>query len=324
MDDQSKTLLEKIEPLRQFVDGIGTLDVDRGELFSACLYASFVKAFEYVELSTRQELDSTFFLVPSLRSIVEDIIVLRTLSGIPPQSREKYLKNSLELQVEYGLKDQFAFYKYFRPYQDVLPPRGKAIDIDCRKDELISFWQANGWPNFNHRGNRPPISPPIKQLAEKVDPAFLNVVYEFIYRLASGSVHFNPQALLSLGWGKIAPTGGSLPETTFSTTNMSIYYRAIIQIYGGYLFCLYFELFDEFIVPNTEEQAAVVELRRHISDIYSWPEMVTYKEFNMPGPNGPHAFDVAVHLYCVDTIAREGFVSGGKELMSMFDQSESG
>ena len=73
-----------------------------------------------------------------------------------------------------------------------------------------------------------------------------------------------------MGWGP------DMSHMTFSPKHLSGYYISMCQIYGCYLLCLYFELFDKYLKPNQTDSEAVVELRRHLLWIGRWPEMVTF------------------------------------------------
>lgn len=85
----------------------------------------------------------------------------------------------------------------------------------------------------------------------------------------------------------------------------------VVQIYGGYLFCLYVELFDEFIVVTEEEQKALSNLRECLLWRFRWPEMVTHEEMNLPLPSRtevPAAY--LDNMYAI--IVTEGFLAGAR------------
>ena len=316
MNDQSKALAAKIEPLRPLMGRIATTDFDAQFPYSACLTSSVVRAFEYVELTTQQEPSSSFFLVPALRAITEDIIFFRFLSEKPRELREMVVRHLTNIEVANRLRDQESFFKSFRPFQPVLRSQETREDIETCKDKLLSFWNSNGWPSFKDRRI---CIPQIRQMAEKSGSELLEVVYDFIYRLTSGAVHFNPQVLLRLGWGPSRPSGKTLSRVTFSTKNLSQYYLDMSQVYGSYLLCLYFEFFEESLTPNQEERAAIVELRKHLVHVYRWPEMVTFEEMNMTFPERQRVTDFLLHAGYAAIMVREGFSAGAAKLLSISD-----
>ena len=301
MAELSEALAAKLGPLRPFVENTATLRRPQRRLYSSCLRASFVKAFEFVDFATKQQSDNAFFLASGLRGIAEDVIFFRFLSRFPHESRQQVVSNMMELTVRRNLEKQTSFFGTFRPFQPVLSSSNK--DKRIFVDDLRSFWKANGWPSLNRD------VPPVREMAEKSDPGILEVVYDFIYRLTSGVVHFNPQVLLRSGWGN-TPTC-----MTFSSRNMGLYYLALSQVYGSYLLCLYFELFGRFLRPDRVEKAAVVALREHLLQILRWPEMVTYEEMNVSVPQPRVAPSLLFHGVAI--INKKGFISGAKTLLAL-------
>ena len=68
MSDQSQALAARLEPLRPLLERVATIDFEAHRLFACCLTSSFVKAFEFAELTTKQDSDSARFLTSALRS----------------------------------------------------------------------------------------------------------------------------------------------------------------------------------------------------------------------------------------------------------------
>ena len=297
-------LASKLDPLRPFVERTATVRYGTKRLFSSILKASFVRAFEFIDLASTQESRSAFFLVPALRSITEEIILLRFLSRFPHEVSHQTLDNMFNLMAAETLHNQEAFFETFRPFQPVLRSANIAsMDIQKVRHELRSFWRNNGWPNLNRD------TPPTREIAERSDPELLHVVYDFIYRIVSDAVHFNPRALLRTGWGN------TLRETTFSSRNMGDYYLAMCRVYGSYLFCLYFEFFGQFLRPNQEVKSTVRELRKHLLSLHRWPEMITFEEMNVdvPLPTLPSMLLYRMH----DAIMTDGFISGTKQIIAL-------
>ena len=144
-------------------------------------------------------------------------------------------------------------------------------------------------------------------MAERSDPGVLEVVYDFLFRLTSSSVHFDPPILLRSGWG-------TLPAVTFSMHNVQPYYDALCTIYGGYMFCLYCEAFEDDISPSVEEQSAVAELRKSLLRYSRWPEMVTYEEMNITVPEVPVVPGMILKA-AYDVIQQKGFLAGARAIV---------
>jgi hypothetical protein len=169
------------------------------------------------------------------------------------------------------LKSQAEFFKLARPDQPVL---SATTEVGKLRDEMRALWQKNGWPNLRNAW-----MPPVRQIAEKHDANVLATLYEYIYRLTSGMVHFNPQVLLRSGWG-------DPPRFHFSSENFNDYYLAYARMYGMFLFCLYFELFQSELAADEKTLAVVERIKEGLLLEPRWPEMVTFEEMNQPNPKG--------------------------------------
>ena len=146
----------------------------------------------------------------------------------------------------------------------------------------------------------------------KSDPGLLDIVYNFIYRLTSGTVHFNPQMLLRSGWGD-----RSMKEIKVSPRNMDLYYISLNQIYGSFLLCLYFEFFGRFLRPRQEEKIMIKELRECLQGRFRWPEMVTFEEMNIDVPKPKFWPAALIHGMYFVIMTENGFMSGAKKLRDL-------
>ena len=234
------------------------------------------------------------------------MIFLVFLSEFPAEDRQLVIENLMQLETEQRLRQQFLFFQKFRPFQQTLGPQNiDANKTKEAKEKLCSFWKRSGWPKYN-KGDPPPI----KEMAQKSAPRLLEVVYDFIYRFTSGAVHFQAGWLLRLGWENADK------NTTFSSRNMSNYDTSITQIYGAFIMCIYFELFDSFIHPEQKEKDIINDLRRWLFQFPRWPEMITFEEMNLPVPeSGVYPEYLLRALYTV--VMDQGFVSGTEEILKL-------
>ena len=145
MSNASRNLALKLNPLRPLAERIATVRSPTHHLYSYFLSASFVKAFEFVDLVSEQKSENAFFLVPALRGITEDIIYLHFLSRFDHDIRQQVLHNMIQLEAEKQLTEQNLFFQRFRPFQPVLP--SAVVATDKMREQLLSFWQNNGWPS---------------------------------------------------------------------------------------------------------------------------------------------------------------------------------
>lgn len=318
MTQTSEKLADFLASLRPLYERNATVKFDRMRPYSTWLKFTFCRAFSFVELASVQKPESAFFLVPALRTITEDLILHRFLSKIGSvDERETVAKHLMTIEVGNKINDQSQFFQTFRPFQPVLPQiEGSDEKFSKAREELCDFWQSKGWPNRNPRGRKPPM-PPIREMAEKLDPGMLELVYDFVYRLASGEVHSSPLSLFRLGWGQTQSSGEIPNKPTFDTQMVGPYYLAIIQIYGSVLLCLWIELFEDQLGVTKEDRASASVLRDYLLSKYRWPEMVTFEEMNQPvtKPKNqiwPNFAIQALYLMAM----KEGFIAGAKEILN--------
>ena len=267
-------------------------------MYSLCLRASFVKAYDYARLALAQNPEEVFFFTATLRGITEDFITLRFLSDFSPPDRQFVCRHLFLRKYSVRVKQQREFFKTFRPFQPVINSGMEPTDSGAK---LRAYWQANGWPGLNRD------MPPTRAMAERADPGILGVVYDFLFRLTSNTVHFDPPILFRSGWGR-------LPELTFGMHNLGRYYHALCTIYGSYLFCLYCEAFEEDIDPSVDEKIALAELRNHLLQQSRWPEMVTFEEMNVDVPQTPAVPQIILKA-AYDIVQQEGFLAGARAII---------
>jgi hypothetical protein len=81
LQNQAKERRQQLDSLRPYVRRVTTVRFSSGRLMSCCVRASFAKAFEFVDAATTDKPSGLVpFMIPSLRGIVEDLIVLRFVS----------------------------------------------------------------------------------------------------------------------------------------------------------------------------------------------------------------------------------------------------
>jgi hypothetical protein len=206
--------------------------------------------------------------------MLPDLIVLGFISSFEYETYERLLFCLQQIEQVERVKKQQLFFEKYRLFQPVIKwnEEGES-SLRILKNEVQNIWRANGCPNFNSKD-----IPPVRQLAEKIAPDALDLLYDFIYRLTSSTVHFSSQILLRLGWGSLED------KVTFSVKHLPLYYERFCQVYGALLFCLCFELFEQHINPSSVVKSAIVEIRESILSDNRWTEMITFEEMNMDVP----------------------------------------
>jgi Family of unknown function (DUF5677) len=244
----------------------------KSHVFALSLRASLAKAYELsVEVHTPRKNRSAFFLVPSLRSVCEDLVVLSFVAQMSRTDRNQLVMLLMAHEVALRLRTQEKFFKTFRPDQPVLGPG--ASDPKSIEDSVREIWKRYGWPRLDKAW-----MPPVGQIAEKSHPEIFGLLYDYIYRLTSGMVHFNPHVLLRSGWGK-------LPVVSFSPKNFDAYYTEVTKTYSLLLLCLYFEVFPKILRASSPVRKIVADIREDLFRHLRWPEMVTFEEMNLEPPS---------------------------------------
>jgi hypothetical protein len=185
--DKIKEELNKLDGFVQGLSKFSNSPVDFS-MFSSLIKCSLIKNYEFLKLVFLQDnFENHFFATSFLRSIVEDIIVLESVHRFAAEKREKLLKGIQLLEVKERILKQWDFFQKYRPFQPVID---KEPSFNEAKNDVQSIWQENGWPNFEVKPKK--LMPPTADLARKLAPGILDILYEFIYRLSSGTVHFSP------------------------------------------------------------------------------------------------------------------------------------
>jgi len=280
-----------------------SFSADSFSIFLSCLRSSLAKNYEYCQFSynEKESPEAYFFSLSTLRGITEDLIVLGFISKLRDEDRETIIASIQSIESNESLLKQKDFFERYRPFQEILYPQKDNSSLQKRRNDAQAIWRTNGWPKFNLK-KRP--LPPVIELAERLSPNALDLLYNFIYRLASSTVHFSPQTLLRLGWGELDG------KVTFSVKHFSDYYTKFCQVYSVLLLCLYFEIFEQHIPIDLLVKTAISELREEILSYTRWPEMITFEEMNIKAPkhykNNPFPY-VLTHYHIFEKF-REGFL----------------
>lgn len=234
--------------------------------------AAFSKCIEFNVIVNRDRSnnDEAFLFLSGLRGIAEDLIVLKYSLKFSSSTRATYFQKLRELNLRQGILAQKSFFASNNPFQYVVGIRDSIQEAQAKYDDarkaLQEFWKANGFPKNG---------PSVKDMSEAVG---LATVYNYIYFAASNFVHFNPHALLRTGWG---PIDGPF---TFSIGHFGGYYRDLAAVYGAILYLGFAVSFGSLLQKEGELRTGITEIESILVRTPRWPELVTFEELNMPGP----------------------------------------
>jgi len=264
---------KEFDALKSYIQKAAVGSLRHHQRFSLCIKASLVKCYEFNNrIRDDKRSNDAFFLVPTLRGICEDLIVLNFIKRMPKADREQLIELLMAHELYSRFESQDKFFSKVRPQQPVLRAKDGDQVLADLKAKIQPIWIRHGWAGLGDK-----VMPPIRQLAQKQQQPVLTGLYDYLYRLTSGSVHFNVQSLLRSGWG-------SKHRWVFSTVNFDQYFSAYGRVYGAFLFCVYFEFFGRFLRPGPKVTKRIDEIRKSLIFEPRWPEMVTFEEMNQKLP----------------------------------------
>lgn len=301
-DADSISIGPHISALGPYMKKLRKSDMNKEGIFSSCLKASLAKAYDFCFFAeNKMEEESAFYSMGVLRSICEDIIILKFISCLEPKDQDLLIRGTMHTSLLVAVKQQKAFFDVFRPGQliidlDVQTPNAeKSLD-----DQLKSLWVRNGWPR--HKDGK---MPPTAQIAHKIGPGTVDIIYEYIFRFTSQTVHFNPRSLLVTGWEM---KGDKKRVVTFSPSNYGKYFIAYCRIYGALLLTIYMEFFEKELPLPVRAINTMKKLRVAITMQPRWPEMVTFEEMNQRTPKGRGIMGLVQQFMLTEEI-KDGFIN---------------
>lgn len=273
--DQS-TIAGLLDGIRDEALSKGNYYLRRDGFYRAMLRAAFVRAYQFAAYCNGMQAggakEGAFFTTSALRGICEDLIVLRFVRRLPRALRDEVIAIEMSLAVEKAVAEQRRFFQKKRPYQQVVGPRRNPAHIEQLKDRLVEIATTSGLWNPGTRKKLPPV----EQMASKVG---MKEEYDYVYRIASDVVHFNPRVALRNGWGD-EPNRGR-----FDTTNFSGYYLGFSQIYSVLLFVMLARKFAVDLRLSKDFRSALSQMDNSLANELRWPEAVTFEELNLKPPS---------------------------------------
>lgn len=254
--------VEKIQQISPTTHGI----------FRSAVRLAIVKTYQF-SLAVTKKYDEPFFLMPTLRGICEDLIVLSFLSNLA--NKDEVVEILHSLGIADGVEHQIPFFTTVRPEQPVVKFNKKHKDHLTQRMRKIAV--ANGW------GKKRDRLPTCYKMAEECG---LLPLYDFLYAATSKFVHFSPNVLFRMGWAELEKSQKETGETEYvsSTQHFKYYYSSFNRIYSLYLLVL---LLRKFIVEFDEKVVVseiLTEINVEIRKVNRWPEIVTFEELNIPLP----------------------------------------
>lgn len=237
------------------------------------LCTAFIRNLQFNLTISRNQEDNLYFYLPILRGLCEDIIFINYLFSIIEESD----RHNFVLVYQYSdlIKSVKAQELFFSENKNVQPIITKKIvdEVAFKNVDVPTIHQA-----LKSKYNWQRKFPTVKQIAQD---GGLSYLYDFLYAATSRLVHFNPQTLLQMVWGKFDMN--QKPEVEYlniSIDNFKPYYNQFCKFYGFQLFEIFVDKFSsELAIEITEE---VDSLKNQLKN-GRWPELITHEELNIDG-----------------------------------------
>jgi hypothetical protein len=267
------------ETIRQCLAAIETEAIDKGSYsipldryFKCALRASFVRAYQFAAYCNKIKVEDanqgSFYMAGALRGSCEELIALKYISQLLPELRDEVIEIEMLSAVDKAAREQIAFFKKERRSQQVFQPYWNLQVISKKQDRLVEIAKGTRlWKPHPKKKNLPNIA----EMAQKLG---MTEVYNFLFRVTSDVVHFNPRISLRNGWGP-DPSNGK-----FSTDNFAKYYLEFCQVYSVSLFTMFARAFAADLSLTTGFQATVTELENDLQNLPVWPPALTSEEMN--------------------------------------------
>jgi Family of unknown function (DUF5677) len=242
--------------------------------FEDIVKSAYVKCYDFVvSLCSSDSYHDYFFRLPALRSMCEDFISLTYLGKKHSKSDiNKFIAENSSLSLYESLIIQETFLKKYNPGQ--IPPSSDLIPDDRRK------WVENKPTNKDEALKQGyPILPSVFKMAKYINHLDL---YKFLYSSTSKFVHFDPDTLSKMGWGKTPEN--NIMEGEFSYKHNYQQYVKFSIFYASFLFIHQTTEFCKFINIPEEIKKMAEDLLEKYNQI-DWIEITSYEQINLQRPN---------------------------------------
>ena len=133
---RNKEIFKLIKQIEPFKEKVSILTLHRHRYFSLYVKASFVKAYELIfDIFNPKQKSNPFFLLPNLRGVCEDLIVLGFLNSIDKRDRDELIVRILGHTLSKETIVQKHFFETNRPFQNVLKSTATSEQIKKMEDE---------------------------------------------------------------------------------------------------------------------------------------------------------------------------------------------
>jgi len=232
--------------------------------------SAYVKCYDFMSLICQFEKpEHSFFMLPNLRGILEDLIAISYLLTLPEQQQKSILYSKSYREYDKTISAQADYFDKYNPSQIVLPSNY----ILPLKKTLENMSTANCTLTEQHL-------PGINKMCGKLG---LMDLYNFMYNATSKSAHFDIGTLMAMGWGNWDKKSPEI-EINFSHENNYHHYYKFVFFYTSQMFMEQTKSFKSIVDKDGEIWNHLIELDEGYSKI-DWPTIVSFKQMNVPEPS---------------------------------------
>jgi hypothetical protein len=244
----------------------------KSDAFLCVIKAAFAKNFEFNLLCNNfSHSQDSFFLMPALRGICEDLITIKYLKEHIKIDLDRLIMHLTAKSTLEGTIVQKSFFDHYKPEQIILQFDNAEKELASVDDKIKDIFQQNGL-----KGDKE--FPSVSHMATD---AKLIKLYNYLYYATSKTVHFEPGILMRLGWAKDMTS----TTFTFTTKNYNQYYFNFCSYYAAFLFIEFFRAFKKDLGLDTKIKKQVKEIQTILDDQIRMPEIVTFEECNIKPPS---------------------------------------
>lgn len=248
---------------------VGDFGTDK---FLSVIRAAFAKNYEFNLLCNNLfNSQDSFFLMPSLRGICEDLITIKYLKEHIKKDQDKLIALLTAKSTVEGTIIQKAFFDDYRPEQIVLQFKDATEGLESMNMEIKSILKLNGL-----KGDKD--FPSVSHMATD---AKLIKLYDYLYYATSKTVHFEPGMLMRMGWARDMTS----TTFTFSTKNFDHYYFDFCSYYSAFLFLEFYKAFRKDLGLDKMIKKQINKIKEILDDQLRMPEIITFEECNIKPPS---------------------------------------
>lgn len=270
------TLQNKLKQIFKDIDkDYRLLSVEEFEddtVFKCIMKAAFAKNYEFnVLCSNTESIHGSFFLIPALRGICEDLIAIKYLSKHILIDRNELMKLIVTKRLIEGTIVQSAFFKEQKPGQIILSLNEAKERVVKLSQEIKDIFVKNGL-----RGDKD-----FPSVAQMATDSKLIKLYNYLYYATSEAVHFEPRLLMRLGWSENIES----KKFTYSTRNFDKYYFNFCSYYAAFLFIEFYKAFKKDLSLKVLFGKQIDRIIEVLEEEIRMPEIVTFEECNIKPPS---------------------------------------